>query len=131
MAKPKGPAGRDNSGSIGAEFAILAPLAIALMFGVIEAGRILFLLSAMGSGLSAAARMQMLNPAATDADLRSAFCEGLTATDCEGSTVTVALQTTNGRTWRRVTATTPFASPLALLVPLPTELTQSRTTPVL
>ncbi len=52
----------DRSGATAVEFALIAPLLFMLLFGLVEAGRLVFVQAALHSSLSDAARCAAINP---------------------------------------------------------------------
>ncbi len=53
---------RDMHGATAVEFALIAPLLFLLLFGAVEAGRLLFVQSALHHSVSAAARCASIDP---------------------------------------------------------------------
>lgn len=121
---------RDESGAAAVEFAFVGPVAILMMFGVIESGRLMFTLNELEASLSAAAREWMIDPDASNSAFEDAFCEHAVLVDCDQTAFTFATQTVNGQDWRVVTASVPFSSPVSGLLPLPSSLTQTQRVPI-
>jgi Flp pilus assembly protein TadG len=121
---------RDESGAAAVEFAFVAPVAILMMFAVIESGRLMFTQNELKASLSTAAREWMINPDASNSQVQAAFCAHVVLVDCAETTFTITSQTVSGQTWRVMTASTLFNSPLAGLLPLPSSLTQTQRVPI-
>lgn len=121
---------RDESGAAAVEFAIVAPIAVMMILGALECGRVMFLLNDMQASLSTAAREWMVHPDASSNQVKQIFCERAVVVDCDATTISVTSETVNGQAWRVMTARTPLDSPLAHLLPLPAELTRTRRVPI-
>jgi Flp pilus assembly protein TadG len=121
----------DESGATAVEFALIAPVAIVMMFSAIECGRLMFSVNELEASLSEAARKLMIDPEASNTEVRTALCSRMVLVDCDAVTFTAVNQTVNGRSWRAMTVSTPFDSPLSHLLPLPESLTQSQRVPIL
>jgi Flp pilus assembly protein TadG len=121
---------KDEGGAAAVEFAFVAPVAILMMVSVIESGRLMFVLNNMQASLSTAAREWMIDPDATNSQIEAAFCERAVLVDCDETTITITSETRNGRSWRVMTAATPFSSPLSGLLPLPSALTRTQSVPI-
>ena len=116
----------DESGAAAVEFALIAPVAILMMLAVIESGRMMFSVNELEASLSEAARELMIDPEATNTEVRTTLCSRYVLVDCDAVTFTAVDQTADGRDWRVLTITTPFDSPISHLLPLPTSLTQTQ-----
>jgi Flp pilus assembly protein TadG len=121
---------RDETGAAAVEFAIVAPVAVMMILGSIECGRLMFLLNDMQASLSTAARAWMIDPDASNSSVEEVFCERAVLVDCDETTLTITSETVNGQPWRIITASMAFNSPLSHLLPLPTELSRSRRVPI-
>ena len=121
----------DESGATAVEFAFIAPVAIVMMLAAVESGRLMFSLNELEASLSEAARELMIDPEASNTEVRTTLCSRFVVVDCDAVTFTATTQTVNGRSWRVMTVATPFDSPLSHLLPLPTSLTQSQRVPIL
>jgi Flp pilus assembly protein TadG len=121
---------RDETGAAAVEFAIVAPVAVMIILGTIEVGRVMFLVNDLQASLSTAAREWMIHPDAANSDVTEIFCGRAVMVDCDQTTLTVTSQTVDGQDWRVVTATTPFDSPLSNLLPFPDELTRAQHVPI-
>ena len=115
----------DESGAAAVEFAFIAPVAILMMLAAVESGRLMFSLNELEASLSEAARELMIDPEASNIEVRTTLCSRYVVVDCNAVTFTAVDQTANGRSWRMLTVSTPFDSPLSHLLPLPTSLSQS------
>lgn len=121
---------RDEAGAAAVEFAIVAPVAIMMILGAIECGRLMFVLNDMQASLSTAVRAWMIDPDASNSQVQTIFCERAVLVDCDETTLAITSQTVNGQAWRVMTATTSFDSPLSHLLPLPSEVSRSRRVPI-
>jgi Flp pilus assembly protein TadG len=121
---------RDERGAALLEFALVAPLLLALTFGAIDAGRFLFLQHALLNAVRDGARLAAVSPMATAAEVSTATAQVVGAVraripDAQGGSaaVTVALQgTAPAQTVRVSVAGYPFTRLVPFLVPttLPT-----------
>jgi Flp pilus assembly protein TadG len=98
----------NNKGTSVVEFALLAPLFFALIFGVIDIGRAYWVLSSMEYAVEAAGRWVSINSTATSAQVKAKAQANLYGID--SSTVTFDTSTTsnNSITYMTITATSTF-----------------------
>jgi len=59
----------DRAGAVALEFALLAPVLIVLILGIVETGRALWVQNAMQLSVEEGARFALANPAATDGEI--------------------------------------------------------------
>ena len=121
---------RDEGGAALLEFALVAPLLLALTFGAIDAGRFLFLQHALLNAVRDGARLAAVSPMATTAEVSAATAQVVSVVrtripDAQGANaaVTVALQgAAPAQTVRVSVAGYPFTRLVPFLVPttLPT-----------
>lgn len=112
------------------EFAIVAPLLFALVFGVVDFGRFFFLYNNLSNAAREGARLAAVSPMGTSAEVAATTAAVVSAvrnriTDSRASTATVQLITVGSPPAQtvRVTITAyPFARAIPVLVPatLPT-----------
>lgn len=120
----------DRRGVTAVEFAIISPILILMIFGVIETGRFMFINTSMDSALANSARIWMVDPSTPDSTVAASYCEQVTLTNCDATQIDISDKTVDGQTWRTISASTDFVSPLAGLIPLPTRVSRSETIPI-
>jgi Flp pilus assembly protein TadG len=75
--------GRDRRGSAAVEFAIIAPLFFALIFAIIETAMVFFAGQVLETAVQDSGRSFYTSQNLTETQLRTAFCNGITAVmDC-------------------------------------------------
>ena len=121
---------KDRRGVTAIEFAIVSPILILLVFSVIETGRFMFINNSMDSALANSARLWMVDPATPDSTVKATYCERFTLTDCDATQINVSTKTVDGQTWRTLSATTDFVSPVTGLIPLPKQVSKTETVPI-
>ena len=107
---------RDPSGSVAVEFALLLPVYIAFMFGIIEFGRMIWTRNTMEFAAETAARYGTVTSGATNATVAAYALTQLIGIDSTGITftATVAASTVT------VVGTTTFTTLISAYVPIPT-----------
>lgn len=105
---------RQSSGAVAVEFALLLPVYIAVMFGVIEFGRLIWIRNTMEFAAETAARYGAITSGATNATV-AAYAEtqmiGMTCAGCFSATVASSTVT--------VVGTKNFTTLIAAYVPIP------------
>ena len=86
----------DRSGAGAVEFAVVAPMLFALLFGALELGWALQCGSSLRSEVQTAARALMLNPALTSSELTTMVEDRLEGLPISGFTITVTDEWING-----------------------------------
>lgn len=87
---------RDNRGVAAVEFAILSPIIIIMIIGVLESGRLLYTRSAMQSGLEMAGRYAMVHPSASQSTLQEIAFGDLDVYDAGGAAPTLTKNSQGG-----------------------------------
>jgi len=121
---------KDRRGVTAIEFAIVSPILILMIFGVIETGRFMFINNAMDSALANSARLWMVDPSTPESTVKATYCERFTLTSCDTTQFVVSTKTVDGQNWRTLSASTDFTSPVAGLLPLPTRVTRTESVPI-
>lgn len=93
---------RDERGAIIVEFAILAPIFLIMVIGIIDFGRLFWIKSTMQFAVEETARYAMVNSDATTDDLE-AYAEGEAST-LSGITFTASTSTSDGINFRTISA---------------------------
>lgn len=106
---------QDRSGASALEFALVAPVLVMLIFGIIEAGRLLYAQHAMGYAVSKAARQAMIHPDYTAEDARALASKHMSLFNTDGLVVTMSDETLNGNEYRRIEMSYPYHSSAPLL----------------
>lgn len=106
---------RENGGSMAAEFALVVPLLLALLFGTTEFGRFMWMRNSLQSGVEAASRCSALDiaPCTTTAGTQAYAVQKSMGVNVPPATFTVSTEACG----RVVTASYPFAS-ITPLIPL-------------
>lgn len=110
---------RCRRGASAVEFGILAPVLFAMLLGVEEVGRALWIRSALQFAVEETARYALANTSASDSTLQS--YAAAKATDVSGvssANFTISSPTSGGYTYKLIVGTYAF-EPLAATVPLP------------
>ncbi|TNE42635.1 MAG: pilus assembly protein [Alphaproteobacteria bacterium] len=87
---------RDKRGIAAVEFAILSPIIIVMIVGVLETGRLLYTRSSLQSGLEMAGRYAMVHPNASQTELQAIAFGSLKIYDSAGSEPTLTMSTQGG-----------------------------------
>lgn len=95
--------GGDRRGSPALEFALVAPLLFAAVFGTFELGRGLYERNRFAAAAAIATRTLVLDPAATETDIRTAIYNKLGDYDPDDLTITIgANETIAGQTFKKI-----------------------------
>lgn len=104
---------RDTRGAIVVEFAILAPIFLIIVIGMIDFSRLFWIKSTMQFAVEQTARYAMVNADAATADLE-AYAEARGAT-VNGVTYSAATSSSGGINFRTITATYTFSFMLPIV----------------
>lgn len=104
---------RSSSGSVAVEFALLLPVYIAFMFGIIEFGRMIWIRNTMEFAAETAARYGAITSGATNATVAAYATTQLIGVSSVTFTATVASSTVT------VVGTHDFTTLIAAYVPIP------------
>lgn len=107
---------RDPSGSVAVEFALLLPVYIAFMFGIIEYGRMIWIRNSMEFATEQAARYGAITSGATTATIIT--YAGTQLIGIDSSTVTFTVPTFTSTTVQ-VRGTHVFSTVISAYVPVP------------
>ena len=102
----RGLARRDGATSL--EFALVALFFFGLSLGAVEVGRAMWVRNSVQFAAEEAARWAVVRPTATAGQVQTFLTGCLAAVGQAGAAGTVAFQTTGGRRFVLVTATSPF-----------------------
>lgn len=106
---------RACSGTVAVEFALLAPVLLLMIYGIIETGRGVWVQNAMQLAVEEAARYAMANPDATNAAIITEGRDMLAGLNAGDFTFTVTTEAGTGISYITVTATHQFN----LMFPMP------------
>ena len=98
---------RDDRGSVVVEFAILAPVFLIFIVGIIDFGRLFWIKSTMQFAVEQTSRYAMVNPNATTAALETYASSE--ASTLSGITFTATTSTISGMNFRTIEATYVFS----------------------
>ena len=104
----------DPSGAAALEFAILAPLFIALMLGVTILGWVFYTMSTMNFVAERVGRVLFLNPSMSSSEIEERVTAELDYLDQSALTVTVSSETASGYRIGRATVSYQFAIEIPL-----------------
>ena len=108
---------RNSSASVAVEFALLLPVYIAFMFGIIEFGRMIWIRNTMEFAAETAARYGAITSGATDATVAAYATAQLIGVD--PATVDFITGTTIGASTVTVVGTYNFTTFISAFVPIP------------
>jgi len=118
-------------GATAVEFALIAPVLFLLLFGALEASRMVWVQTVMEEGVAAAGRYAMTHPTAGAADLIAAARSNMTGIDAAAITVTAAPDTVGSVTYMTVSAAYDFQCLVAILPVATVHLTSKARLPLL
>lgn len=118
---------RDTRGASAVEFAIVAPVLIAFLFGVAQLGILFFANAGLQNALAEGARLATIFPRPTEADVTARITEKRFGLDPARLTdPSFAYGTTNGMTYADISLSYSMPLNLWLVETAPITLTQSR-----
>jgi len=115
---------RNSRGASAVEFAIVAPIFLIMMFGIIEFGRAFWIKSTLQFAVEEAGRYNMVYTSKTTAEIQ-AYAEGKLPASLSGATVTATEETTGVDEFMSITASFQFNS-LVPLLQIPTITLQAK-----
>ena len=105
---------KDSRGASAVEFALIAPVVLIMMLGLIEFGRAFWIKSTLQFAVEEAGRYNMVYTSKTEAEIK-AYAEGMLPSVLSGATVTATEETTGSDEFMSITATFDFDSLVPLL----------------
>jgi len=122
----------DEKGAAALEMALVFPVFILFIFGIIELSRAYWVLHTMELAIEEAARYAIVNTSAYDSEIVTKAKDNLYGFDSSQFTVTSVSQNINGVTYKLITASYPFNSVVPNLLPFGSiPLTRSVSAPLL
>ena len=122
---------RNEDGGPAIEFAIIAPIFIAVCLGVISLGYAFQVRNEMAHAVDAGIRQVMMDPTITDADLTTAIKDAFQESDPANLTVTLTNSTIAGIDYRAIAVSYPFTRIVIPGLPDNMTLALSRRTPLI
>lgn len=104
---------RREDGAAAVEFSIISVVLVALLIGIVDFGRTLYVKNQLSYLADQATRKVLIDPAITDATLESELAADFTAGDPTSLTVTLSNATANGNTYRLID----ISYPMTLFIP--------------
>ena len=101
-AAPKQSFDKDRRGAAAIEFAIVAPVLFAMLFGVFEIGRLMYEQSKAAAAASAGARAAAIYGANDDDSIEAAIEARYSAADIDKLEVTISDETFGAQAFRRI-----------------------------
>lgn len=101
---------RDQKGATAVEVALLAPIIFLMIFGIIEAGRSLWLLNTLQRSAEATARFAVVNSSATDAALATQAETFAVGIDSSNLIIVITHDTTGGVNFVTVTVSYDYSA---------------------
>ena len=120
---------KNQKGAAALEMALVFPIFLLFVLGIIEFTRAYWILHTMQLGIDEAGRYAMLHTSASDSVIVSTAKANMYGLDGSQFTVTSASQNINGLSYKVITATYPFNFIVPNLLPF-NSITFSRTTSV-
>ena len=121
--------GRNEDGGPALEFAIIAPVFIAVSLGVISVGYAFQVRNEMAHAADAGIRQVLMDPTITDADLVTAIRDTFAESDPDNLSVTLTELTIDGVDYRSIALSYPFTRVVIPGIPDNWTLGLSRRTP--
>ncbi|MDH3194941.1 MAG: pilus assembly protein [Hyphomicrobiales bacterium] len=121
--------GRDEDGGPAIEFAIIAPVLITVVLGVISVGYAFQVRNEMAHAVDAGIRKVMMDPDITDSDLVTAIKDTFSESDPDNLTITLTNMTIDGVDYRSIALSYPFSRIVIPGIPENWTLALSRRTP--
>ncbi|TCS64018.1 TadE/TadG family type IV pilus assembly protein [Varunaivibrio sulfuroxidans] len=107
----------DNRGATAVEFALVAPVFLMFVLGLVDFGRVYWIKSTMQYAVEQTARYAMVNPTATNTTLTTYAVSQVNGLDPSGITFNAADSTVSGTAFKTITAsyTYTFSIPFVTL----------------
>ena len=120
-----------RAGSVAVEFALIIPVALAILVGIVEVGRAMWIRASLQFAVEEGARYMMVHQNADDADLTAFALDKLAGIDPASVDLSLLRETVDGTDFVTVTATFQFHYVAALITGEPFLLTGSSRAPLL
>lgn len=117
MPKPIRKINRDEKGAAAIEMALVFPVFLLFIFGIMEFTRAYWVLHTMELSIEEAARYAIVNTSAYDSAIVAKAQENLYGLDSSQFTITSVSQNVNGVTYKVITASYPFNFVVPNLLP--------------
>ncbi|TAL35663.1 MAG: pilus assembly protein [Alphaproteobacteria bacterium] len=88
---------KDTKGTTAVEFGMVATLMLAMLFGIIELGRIFWTQNAVQSAIELTARYYIVHTSTSDTDLQTYARAAMTSMQLDGSALTVTVTKTTSQ----------------------------------
>lgn len=117
MSPRSSPAGRrldlgNNAGSIAVEFALIGPVLLAMLLGLVYLAQFMQIDSRLSEAVEKAGRFADINTEATDSDLQAIVSGSLAGLDTTPLTITIGTETIDSVTYRSIQASFDLDIPL-------------------
>jgi Flp pilus assembly protein TadG len=120
-----------RAGSVAVEFALIIPVALAILVGIVEVGRAMWIRASLQFAVEEGARYMMVHQNAADADLTAFALDKLAGIDPDLVDLSLLRETVDGTDFVTVSATFQFYSVASLMKGEPFLLTGSSRAPLL
>jgi Flp pilus assembly protein TadG len=101
---------KNKQGTLMAEFALVGPLLLLLVFGVFETGHLYYIRSNLQHAAYQGARYAMVNATAGNSVISQKVSDNITAVNASAVTVTVQDQTISGKPYKQISLAYNFSS---------------------
>ena len=120
-----------RKGSVAVEFALIIPVALMILVGIIEVGRAMWVRTSLQFVAEEGARYMMVHQNASDADLSAFALEKLVGVDPASVELSLVRETLDGTDFVTINATFQFQYVVSLITGEPFTLTGSSRAPLL
>jgi Flp pilus assembly protein TadG len=120
-----------RAGSVAVEFALIIPVALTILVGIVEVGRALWIRVSLQFAVEEGARYMMVHQNAADADLTAFALDKLAGIDPDSVDLSLLRETVDGTDFVTVSATFQFYYVASLMTGEPFLLTGSSRAPLL
>jgi Flp pilus assembly protein TadG len=120
-----------RKGSVAIEFALIIPVALMILVGIIEVGRAMWVRTSLQFVAEEGARYMMVHQNASDADLSAFALEKLVGVDPASVELSLVRETLDGTDFVTINATFQFQYVVSLITGEPFTLTGSSRAPLL
>jgi Flp pilus assembly protein TadG len=122
---------RCRAGSVAVEFALIIPVALVILVGIVEVGRAMWIRASLQFAVEEGARYMMVHQNADDADLTAFALDKLAGIDPASVDLSLLRETVDGTDFVTVSATFQFHYVASLITGEPFLLTGSSRAPLL
>jgi Flp pilus assembly protein TadG len=120
-----------RAGSVAVEFALIIPVALAILVGIVEVGRAMWIRASLQFAVEEGARYMMVHQNAPDAELSAFALEKLVGVDPASVELSLVRETVDGTDFVTINATFQFQYVASLIGGEPFILTGSSRAPLL